>query len=288
MPVADDPVIDDPVLDDTVIADTALDDSVVAGLGAALYDARRTGVPVEPLTDAHPGLSLADAYRIQRDLVARLLADGDRVTGYKLGLTSGPMQRMLGVDSPDFAPVLASHVHPDGAEIDAASFIHPRVEAEIALVLGADLAGPDCTALDVARAVAGAAAAIEIVDSRIAGWRIKLADTIADLASSGAIVLGSAVMSVGGFDLRLAGMVFSRDGEVVATGAGAAALGSPLEATAWLVRTLAGLGESLRAGQFVMTGALHAAADIAPGQRYRAEIDRLGPVSLRVKGAASQ
>jgi 2-keto-4-pentenoate hydratase len=166
--------------------------------------------------------------------------------------------------------------------VAASAFIHPRVEAEIALVLSADLAGPDCTALDVARAVAGAAAAIEIVDSRIAGWRIKLADTIADLASSGAIVLGAAVVPLDGIDLRLAGMVFSRDGEVIATGAGAAALGSPLHATAWLVRTLAGLGESLRAGQFVMTGALHAAVDIAPGQRYRAEFDRLGPVGLRI------
>jgi len=260
----------------------ALTDTEVTGLGEALYAARRSGVPIEPLTDSHQGMSMLEAYQVQRDLVRRLLADGDRVVGYKLGLTSGPMQRMLGVDSPDFAPVLASHVHADGAQVAAADFIHPRVEAEIALVLGSDLAGPDCTALDVARALAGAAAAIEIVDSRIAGWRIKLADTIADLASSGAIVLGSAVTPLDGIDLRLAGMVFTRDGEVIATGAGAAALGSPLHATAWLVRTLAGLGESLRAGQFIMTGALHAAVDIGPGQRYRAEIDRLGPVSLRV------
>jgi len=261
---------------------TVMSDPLVAELGAALYAARRSGVPIEPLTDSHAAMSVADAYRVQTNLLGRLLADGDRVVGYKLGLTSAPMQRMFGVDSPDFAPVLASHVHPDGAQVTAAAFIHPRVEAEIALVLGSDLSGPDCTALDVARAVTGAAAAIEIVDSRIAGWRIKLVDTIADLASSGAIVLGSLAAPVGGIDLRLAGMVFTRDGEVVATGAGAAALGSPLHATAWLVRTLADLGESLRAGQFVMTGALHAAVDIAPGQRYRAEIDRLGPVGLRV------
>ncbi len=261
---------------------TGLPDSTVAELGAALYAARRSGVPVEPLTDARPEMSMRDAYRVQRDLLARLLADGDRIVGYKLGLTSTPMQRMFGVDSPDFAPVLASHVQPDGAGVAAAGFIQPRAEAEIALVLGAGLAGPDCTALDVARAVAGAAAAIEIVDSRIAGWRIKLADTISDLASSGAVVLSSAVSPVGGTALRLGGMVFTRDGEVVATGAGAAALGSPLQAAAWLARTLAGLGESLCAGQFIMTGALHAALDIAPGQCFRAEVDRLGPVTLRV------
>lgn len=255
--------------------------ATVTALGQALYDARCAGVPIEPLTDAYPDLSVADAYRIQSDLLARLTAGGEQVTGYKLGLTSAPMQRLFGVDSPDFAPVLGSHVHPDGAQVSASAFIHPRVEAEIALVLGDDLAGPHCTAIDVARSVTGAVAAIEIVDSRIAGWRIKLADTIADLASSGAIVLGAAVTPID-FDIRLAGMVFTRNGEVIATGAGAAALGSPLTATAWLVRTLAGFGESLRAGQFVMTGALHGAVDITPGERYRAEVDRLGPVSLRV------
>jgi len=211
---------------------TGLSDTSVADLGASLYAARRSGVPIEPLTDAHPAMSMRDAYRVQRDLLARLLADGDSIVGYKLGLTSTPMQRMFGVDSPDFAPVLASHVHRDGAQVCAGDFIHPRVEAEIALVLAADLAGPGCTALDVARATAGAAAAIEIVDSRIAGWRIKLADTIADLASSGAVVLGPVVSPVDGTALRLAGMVFTRDGKVAATGAGAAALGSPLQAAA--------------------------------------------------------
>jgi 2-keto-4-pentenoate hydratase len=261
---------------------TELCDAAVAELGASLYAARRTGVPIEPLTDARPNMSVTDAYRVQQDLVARLLADGDRIVGYKLGLTSAPMQQLLGLDSPDFAPVLASHVFEDGAEVAASAFIHPKVEAEIALVLGDDLGGPECTASDVASAVAGAAAAIEIVDSRIAGWKIKLADTIADLASSGAIALSPAAVPAHDIDLRLAGMVFTRDGELVATGAGAAALGSPLLATAWLVRTLAGLGESLLAGQFVMTGALHAAVDVAAGQHYRAEIDHLGAVTLTI------
>ncbi len=185
---------------------TGLSDATVAELAAALHAARKSGVPIEPLTDSHPGMSVTDAYRIQRDLVSRLLAGGDRIVGYKLGLTSLPMQRMFGVGSPDFAPVPASHVHADGAELTAGSFIQPRVEAEIALVLSADLAGPDCTALDVARAVAGAVTAIEIVDSRICGWRIKLADTIADLASSGAIVLGR----LAGADARRARRVAHR------------------------------------------------------------------------------
>lgn len=261
----------------------SLSDDEVISLGAALYTARVSGTPIAPLTDQHPDMDTSDAYRVQQDLVARLLNDGDRIVGYKLGLTSAPMQKLLDVESPDFAPVLASHVNADNAAIAVDSFIRPRVEAEIALVLREDLAGPGCTAVDAARAVGGAVSAIEIVDSRISDWKIKLADTIADLASSGAIVLGSAVTPVdGSFDLRLVGMAFTRDGELVATGAGAAALGSPLAAVAWLANTLHTVGDSLRAGQFVMTGALHAAMDIAAAQRFRAEFDRLGPVALRV------
>jgi len=202
------------------------------------------------------------------------------VTGYKLGLTSAPMQALMGVDSPDFAPVLASHLRPDGATVSAGSFIAPKVEAEIALVLRDGLAGPDCTEQNVAAAVSGAVAALEIVDSRITDWQIALADTVADLASSGAVVLGSAVTPPDGFDLRLTGMVLTGNGSLIATGAGAAALGGPLTAVAWLVRTLHPLGGSLQAGQFVMTGALHAAVSLIPGQHYRAEFNRLGPVGL--------
>jgi 2-keto-4-pentenoate hydratase len=262
---------------------STLDDTDVAAMAEALYRARVSGIPIAPLTGTHPGMTMADGYRVQQDLVARLVADGDRVVGYKLGLTSEPMQRMLGVDSPDFAPVLSSHLLADGAEVAADRFIAPRLEAEIALLLEADLTGPDCTVIDVTRAVGGAVPALEIVDSRIADWKIALADTVADLASSGAIVLGPRVTPTSGLDLRVIGMVFSRDGEVIATGAGAAALGNPLQTLAWLANTLHPLGEYLRAGQFVMTGALHAAVAIAAGQNYRADFGRLGPVGIRVR-----
>jgi 2-keto-4-pentenoate hydratase len=260
-----------------------LTDAEVSKLATDLHQARRSGVAIAPLTVERPDMTMADGYRVQQELVAMLTAEGERIVGYKLGLTSAPMQKMLGVDSPDFAPVLSSHVNPDGAAVAASEFIAPRVEAEIALVLAGDLRGPDCTALDVAAAVSGAVPALEIVDSRITDWKIKLADTIADLASSGAVVLGPAVTPARGLDLRVLGMVLTRDGELIATGAGAAALGNPLQAVAWLVQTLHPLGDYLRAGQFIMTGALHAAVDITAGQYYRAEFDRLGPVSLRVR-----
>jgi 2-keto-4-pentenoate hydratase len=251
-------------------------------LAAALYEARRTRVPIPPLTEADPGLTMTDGYLVQQGVVRRYLDAGDRIVGYKLGLTSKPMQQMLGVDSPDFAPVMASHLHGDGAAIPIDDFIAPRLEAEIALVLGADLAGPDCTPLDVVRAVDGVVASIELVDSRVADWKIRLPDTVADMASSGAIILGGRATSVADLDLRTLGMVFTRNGEVIATGAGAAALGNPAAAVAWLVRTLHPLDASLAAGAVLMTGALHAAVPVEAGETYRAEFDRLGAVTVRI------
>ena len=251
-------------------------------MAAALYEARRTRVPVPPLTEAEPGMTMEDGYLVQQGIVRRYLADGDHIVGYKLGLTSKPMQEMLGVDSPDFAPVMASHVIGDGAAIPASDYIAPKFEAELALGLGADLSGPDCTTLDVLRATEGVVPALELVDSRVADWKIKLPDTVGDMASSGSIVIGGQVTPLDDLDLRLIGMVFTRNGEVLATGAGAAALGNPAAAVAFLVRTLHTLGESLRAGSIVMTGALHAAVPIAAGETYRAEFDRIGPVTARI------
>lgn len=245
----------------------------------ALYAARRTRVPIEPLTDADPGMTADDAYAVQTRFASMLLADGDSISGYKLGLTSKAMQQMMGISDPDFGPVLHSMVH-DG-DLDASAFIQPKVEAEIALVLDRPLKGPGVTTLEAARAVGGAVAAIEVVDSRIADWRIKLADTISDLASIGGVVMSSRIVPID-FDLRLVGMTFSLNGSVAATGAGAAALGNPLTALAWLANTLARHDVTLEEGMFVMTGSLHAAVDVRAGDAVRADFDRLGPVALRM------
>lgn len=247
-----------------------------------LLQARDSGVPIAPFTDADPSLGMADGYAIQTHLVRALLDRGERIVGYKLGLTSRPMQELLGVDSPDFGPVFASGVFRDGAELPVGRFIAPRIEGEIAVVLEHDLAGPDCTPLAALRASAGLVAALEIVDSRIEGWRIKLADTVADLASSGAIAVSSSVVPIDGFDPRLIGMAFTRNGEVIATGAGAAALGDPMAAVAWLANTLAPVGVTLPAGSIIMTGALHAMVPVAPGDVFRADFDRLGPITVRM------
>jgi 2-keto-4-pentenoate hydratase len=252
-------------------------------LARSLHQARRDRVPVPPLTQARPELTAAEAYAVQHRLVELLQADGEGdIVGYKLGLTSRPMQEQLGIDQPDYGPVLAAGVHPDGVQVDLDRLIQPKVEAEIAIVLGAPLSGPNCTALDVRLAAAGAVAAVEIIDSRVADWRIKLADTIADLASSAQIALSSRLVPLDQLDPRLVGVVLTRNGELVATGAGAAALGDPLHAVAWLANTLHPLGVTLQAGHVVMTGALHASVPLAEGDVFRAEFDVLGPVGLVV------
>jgi len=248
----------------------------------ALYKASRTRTPLPPLTTTHPDMTVADAYAVQSELCDMLLAEGDRVVGYKLGLTSAAMQQMFGLDEPDYGPVFASGVVDDGAAVDVGRFIQPKVEGEIALMLDRPLTGPGVTALEASRAIAGAAAAIEIVDSRIEDWKIKVPDTIADLASSAAVVLSSRLVPLDDLDVRLIGMVLTRNGELMGTAAGAAALGNPVQAVAWLANTLAVHGVTLEAGRFVMTGALSAAFPAQPGDVVRAEFDRLGPVTVRM------
>jgi 2-keto-4-pentenoate hydratase len=248
----------------------------------ALYDARRTRVPIPPFTDDDPTLGMADGYAIQRELIELLLADGDRVVGHKVGLTSKPMQKMVGVDSPDYGPVLASTIYRDGDTIPASRFIAPKIEAEIVFVIGERLEGPGVTVTQAHAAIAGAVAAMEIVDSRIADWRIKLADTVADLASNGAMATSSRIVPITDIDTRLIGMTLTRNGELIDTGAGAAALGDPVAVVAWLANVLGGDGVALEPGHLIMTGALHAAVPMTPGDVFRAEFDRLGPITVRV------
>jgi 2-keto-4-pentenoate hydratase len=262
------------------VADVPITD--VEGKARALFEARRNRVPIEPFTDDDPTLGMADGYAVQAELTRLILADGDTIVGYKVGLTSKPMQKMIGVDSPDYGPVLGTTVYRDGDAISVSGFIQPRIEAEIVFVLGERLHGPGVTILDAHRAVAGVAASMEIVDSRFADWRIKLADTVADLASNGAVAVSGRLLPLAGLDTRLVGMTLTRNGELVDTGAGAAALGDPLAVVAWLANTLGDVGIALEPGHLVMTGALHAAVPMTPGDVFRADFDRLGPVTVRV------
>jgi 2-keto-4-pentenoate hydratase len=253
----------------------------------ALYQARVTREPIAPFTESEPTLDITDGYAVQRELVALLLADGDRVIGYKAGLTSAPMQRMFGVDTPDYGPVLASTRFANGDTLSISQFISPKVEAEIVFRLASPLAGPGVS-LDQARAAIGEViAGMEIVDSRIERWQVKIADTVADLASNGAIVLADQAVPIAELDSRLVGMVLSRNGVLEATGAGAAAFGDPVAVVAWLANTLGEHGIALAEGDLIMTGALHAAVVMNPGDEFTAEFDRLGSVTVRVADDAA-
>lgn len=254
-------------------------------MAMALYQARRTRVPIAPFTDTRPTLGAADGYAVQRKLTELLIADGDQVIGYKAGLTSAAMQEMFGVHAPDYGPVFASTLRPDGARFAREHFISPKVEAEIVFRLASPLAGPGVTPGQARAAIGEVIAGLEIVDSRIAQWRIRLADTIADLASNGAAVLARPLPARAELDYRLVTMAFRRNGELVASGRGADALGDPVAVVAMLANLLGEHGITLEAGQLIMTGALHAAVPLRPGDTYTAEFDQLGPVTLRVTHA---
>lgn len=260
------------------LGDSSLDSERARTLAQTLHGAYRSGRAIAPLTDEEPGLGLAEGYAIQQEFVKLLASEGETIVGYKVGLTSQPMQTLLGVDQPDFAPLFASGLHRSPATVTLGHFIAPRIEAEIGVQLDRDLTGPDCTPEHARAATRGLVAALEIVDSRIIDWRIRLADTVADLASGGAFVRSDAVIPLADWDARLLGVVFTRNGTCVATGAGAAALGDPFAVVAWLANMLWTAGVALEAGQIIMTGALHAMVPLEAGDHVVAEFDRLGRV----------
>ncbi len=246
-----------------------------------LLDAYKTGQPIAPLTSTHHGLSLEDAYAIQLLQIEELLAGGRTVKGHKVGLTSAAMQRLLGVDEPDFGHLLDDFFYLEHEPIPMDRFLQPRIEPEVAFVLKAPLRGPGVTVHEAIAAVDFALPALEIVDSRIADWKIGLLDTIADNASSGAVVLGSTPTPLHDIDLRLAGAVMTRNGTVVGTGAGGAVLGSPITSLVWLANTVGARGVTLEKGHVVLPGSLCAMVTVAPGDTVTARFSGLGSVTAR-------
>jgi 2-oxopent-4-enoate hydratase len=255
-------------------------------LGEALFHAFEAGEPVDPLTEARPGLSLEDAYRVQAALLDAHLRAGRSVAGRKIGLTSLAMQRQLGIGSPDFGALLDSHVWPTGACLSRGEerMVAPKLEAELAFILGRDLHGPGVNAGDVLAATQAVVPVFEVIDSRIRDWRITLADTVADNASCFGAVLGEPVAVRDAGDLKALIVRFGRDGEVLEEGTGEAVMGDPAAAVAWLANELARFGEALPAGQPVLAGSFTAAIDAIPG-RYDASFgSRLGCVDVRIGG----
>lgn len=248
-------------------------------LAARLALAYETREPIEPPSDSG-ALDLDDAYAVQLLQVERWVDGGETVRGHKVGLTSRAMQSMLGVDQPDYGHLLGSMFVASGERLAPGRLIQARAEPETAFVLGRDLCGPGVTTADVVRATDFCVAALEIIDSRIRDWRITLVDTIADNASSGAVVLASRPCALDTLDLRLVGCNLYRNGALVATGAGGAVLGDPVRAVAWLANTLGARGVSLRAGDVVLPGSCTAAFPLCPGDTVHADFAGLGTVSV--------
>ena len=235
---------------------------------------------VTPLTDATPGLALAEAYDIQRNLEQAVVAFGERVIGWKVGFTGAAAQEAYGVTEPAAGFMLASGVFSSGDAVPAARFVGLGVEAEVAFLLKAALAGPGVTAASALLAVEGALPALEIIDLRFAG-KPRGVDMVADGVATNAIVLGRPLTSVMGLDLALEGVVFEQNGEVVATNTAAEVMGNPLHSLAWLANTLGRMGRGLRPGDVVLTGSISKILRPKAGESVRASFTRLGSVACR-------
>lgn len=235
---------------------------------------------ISPLTSVEPELTVDEAYIIQLENIERKVAQGQAIVGKKIGLTSKAMQTLLGVNEPDYGHLLDSMVVENGSAVPKKKLLQPKVEAEIAFILKEDLKGPNVTTLDVLQATDYVVPAIEIVDSRIQDWKIQLPDTIADNASSAFYVLGGKPKKIEEVDLELLGMVLKKNGEVVNTGVGAAALGHPAHCVAWLANRLADFDISLRAGEVILSGALSAAVEATEGDSFTARFAHLGEVTV--------
>ncbi|WP_405146966.1 2-keto-4-pentenoate hydratase [Nocardia salmonicida] len=251
-----------------------------AELAAELARAELDRVAVSPIIGRYPGIDVVDAYEVQLLNIRRRLDDGAKVVGHKVGLSSKAMQQMMGVDEPDYGHLLADMEVYEDVPVDTSKFLLPRVEVEVGFVLGADLPGEDCTEADVLAATVAYAPSIELIDSRITEWKIGLADTISDNASSAGFVLGKERVAPCDIDITAIDAVLTRNGEVVAEGRSDAVLGDPTIAVAWLARKVATFGVRLTAGDIVLPGSCTRAIDARPGDDFLADFAGLGSVRL--------
>lgn len=258
------------------------DASALEVVARRLRDAYAGGA-IEPLREVLDPTDAAGAYAVQAINTRVWLAEGRKISGRKIGLTAEAVQRQLGVDQPDYGVLFADTEVPSGGALKAARMLQPKAEAEVALILGRDLSKPDAAPEDVLAAADCAVAAIEIVDSRIKDWKIAFADTVADNGSSAFYVLGPERKPLKGLDLRTCGMALELNGRVASLGAGVACMGHPLNAAAWLARTLASMGEGLKAGDVVLTGALGPMVAISAGDHITAAVGGLGQVSFTLE-----
>lgn len=257
-----------------------LSDDVRRQVAAALADAERDRRPIPPLRETWPDIDVVDAYEIQLQNIRQRLEAGATIRGHKVGLSSKAMQEMMKVDEPDYGHLLSDMAIADGESVSAGRWCYPRVEVEVGFILGATLPGEGCTEADVIAATEWVAPAIELIDSRITDWNIRIGDTIADNASSAGYVLGPERVKPTDIDLLMIEARLLRNGEQVAEGRSDAVLGNPVTAVAWLARKVASFGVTLEAGHVILPGSVHRAIDVRPGDDFEAVFDGLGSVRL--------
>ena len=260
-----------------------MDKEQIESLGDELYEALRSRVTVQPITDRFDDITVDDAYHISlRMLNRRLEADGEIVVGKKIGVTSAPVQEMLGVFQPDFGFLTDAMHYSDGADIPiAGNLIAPRAEGEIAFRLKKDLVGPGVTEQDVLDATETIMPCFEIVDSRIDDWKIKIQDTVADNASCGVYTLGSNEVDPREVDLPNLKMNVFKNGELHSEGYGSAVQGNPLTAVAWLANTLGEFGIPFKAGEVILSGSLVPLIPVVAGDEMHLELEGVGTASCR-------
>lgn len=245
-----------------------------------LFEAENKVQGIRPLTERDPNLTVNDAYNIQLEIAKFKKEQGKKIIGKKVGLTSKVMQTMLGVNEPDYGHLFDDMNIQNKSTVDTTSMIAPKVEAEIGFILKEDIIGPNITFLDVIMATDYVVPTLEIIDSRIEDWKIKLIDTIADNGSSAKFVIGDGKRTLNEVNLRTNGMILKKNKKIVATGAGAAALGHPAEAIAWLANKLSNYDMTLKKGELILPGALSAALVVNAGETIEADFGDLGTVEV--------
>ena len=260
----------------------SLPQATVQTLGDELFAALRGRSVLEPLTTREPAIDIDDAYKVSLRLLERRQKDGEKIVGKKIGVTSKPVQDMLGVHQPDFGFLLDTMHVPDGARVSLAKhkLIQPRAEGEIAFVLKKDLRGPGVTEAQVLAATAYVTPCFEIVDSRIRDWQIRIQDTVADNASCGVFVLGAAQVDPATLDLAAVKMEIRKNGALVASGLGSAVQGHPATAVAWLANTLGKYDIPFRAGEIILSGSLAPLLPAVPGDAFTMTLAGIGGASV--------
>lgn len=264
-----------------------MDQALIEKAAAQLREAAETSTPCGPIREVLGSETDIDAaYAVQQHNTDVDIAAGRQVSGRKIGLTAEVVQKQLGVDQPDYGTLFADMCFADGVDIPAGRMLQPRAEAEIAVVLEHDLDKDEHCVVDIINATAYVLPSLELVDSRVADWNIRIVDTVADNASCGLYVVGSKPVKLGDLDLRDVEMSMTKNGDVVSTGTGAACLGNPLHAAVWVANTMVKLGTPLKAGECIMTGSLGAMVPIAEGDTVAADFGALGTVTTTLRKAA--